>query len=592
MVKHTLSQRLHSMVARLMLPVLVMLCLVALLGLISLGTSSRLQSARNALDRSAHFHLDLIEARSLSRSLQRDALNLILEKDRRELTIIHAKFTDRSVEMRRLLRTLVRSPGFDTARQRTAYLHTQAVVLDRLSAVAAASARGDDAGALRTFRTQVRPNERIASRRADALIAEQGALVTQLLVRSRDLAHEGLMVSLVASVLLFALAAATTFLIVRQTVVRPLGDIEAEMERVAAGDVDGKTPHVGRHDEIGRMARAIEIFRSSMSERARLQAAAAMQARRDAERTLDHARATRAADAADAARDRSIRIAADTLERHTADALEHLRSSALQLSGASNQLAGHSAHATHELRAVSDAVSRAVGGAADIAVATNQFMVALGQSSARTRQSAELSAEATADVTVLGEQMDLVQDNAHSVGAIVDVIGAIAKKTNLLALNATIEAARVGEAGKGFSVVAGEVKTLAGQSARATDGIAERIATMQTASRLANDSLKRIGGRIADIATGSGILAVTIEEQAQSGTIINRNVTGAASDLGGVNARVADVATATADVERWAFQVRADAQKVEESAAAIAGALAAFFDQLHGAEHRRIEAAA
>ncbi|WP_037492578.1 methyl-accepting chemotaxis protein [Sphingomonas sp. PAMC 26605] len=572
-----------------MLPVLVMLCLVALLGLISLGTSSRLQAARTALDRSAHFHLDLIEARSLSRSLQRDALNLILEQDRRELAIIHAKFADRSTEMRILLGTLVRSPGFDSPSQRAAYLHTQAVVLDRLSAVAAAIAHGDDAGALRAFRKQVRPNERIASRLADALIAKQGALVTRLLARSRDLAREGLVVSLVASVVLFALAAAATLLIVRQTVVRPLGDIEAEMERVAAGDVEGETPHVARHDEIGRMARAIEIFRSSVSERARLQDAAAKQARRDAERTLEQARAARAADAADTARDRSIRIAADALERHTADALDHLRSSALQLSGASNELAGHSAHATHELRAVGDAVARAVGGAADIAVATNQFMLALGESSARTRLSAALTAEATSDVAVLGAQMDLVQDNAQSVGAIVDVIGGIAKKTNLLALNATIEAARVGEAGKGFSVVAGEVKTLAGQSARAADGIAERIATMQTASQLANDSLKRIGGRIAEIATGSGILAVAIEEQAQSGTIIDRNVTGAASDLGGVNARVADVAAAAGEVEGWAFQVRSDAQKVEESAAAIAQALSAFFDQLHGTEQRGAE---
>ncbi|MEG3175282.1 methyl-accepting chemotaxis protein [Sphingomonas sp. RB3P16] len=567
-----------------MVPVFLMLCLVGLLGLISLGTGQRLEAAREALDRSETVHVGLIEVRSLSRSLQRDALNLLIERDRGELRVIQGKFGHRSTQMRDLLGTLVRNPAFGHGNQRAAYLRSQAIVLDWLSAVATAAARGDTAQALDDFRKQVRPNERAASTIADALIIDQEQLVKRLLARSRYLERQDQIVSLIASISLFGLAATTTFMIVRRTVVRPLADIEADMGRIAAGDTEGRTPHVDRQDEIGRMARAIEVFRASVLERSRLQAQNAAQAGRDARAALDRAQAERQAEAAEALRNRTIGLSAKHLERQIAEALEGLRSSAAQLLDTSSELTGHSARASSELGEVRAAVTRAVDGATDIAVATTQFMTALGQSSKSTRQSAELTAEATADVALLAEQMALVQRNAMTVGNIVDVIGGIAKQTNLLALNATIEAARVGDAGRGFSVVAGEVKMLAGKSARAADEIAEKIATMQGAAHDASEGLARIGERIAEIAHGSNVLAVTIDEQAQSGSIINRNVTGAASDLDVVSGRVADVSAAAVAVEGWARHVRSDASQVEQSATAIAGALSLFFEKLHPAE--------
>lgn len=573
----------RSMVARLMVPVALMLCLVCLLGLVSLGTRSRLQAARAAVDRSELVRVDLIEVRSLSRSLQRDALNLLIEKDPHELAIIHGKFANRSREMRALLTLLVGNPAFEGGRYRAVYLRSQAIVLDRLGAVAAAVTRGNRPAALDSFRNQVRPNERIASRVADALVSEQDAIVTRLHQRSRDLERQELLVSLLASIILFSLAATATLVIVRRSIVGPLADIEAAMDRIAAGDTDGRTPHVERQDEIGRMARAIEVFRASVLERAHLQAESARLQTLDVRRALERAQAERAAEEAEATRSRAVGESAAALEQHAAEALALLHASARQLSATSAELTGHSATATRELGEVSSAVTRAAGGATDIAAATNQFMTALGQSSENTRLSADLTAEATAQVAVLADQMAQVQQNARTVGNIVDLIGGIAKRTNLLALNATIEAARVGEAGKGFSVVAGEVKTLAAQSARATGEIAAKVATMQGAAQHAGDSLARIGAMIAEIASGSSVLAATIDEQAQSGKIINHNVTGAASDLDAIGDRVADVSAAATGVDGLARQVRADARRVEESAVAIDRALSLFFAQLHKA---------
>lgn len=569
------------MVARLLVPVALMFCLVCLLGVSSGISRSRVHAARRSVDQSERVHVDLIEVRSLSRSLQRDALNLLIENDPVELRIIQGKFVNRSHDMRALLGALDQNRAFDGGARRKTYMQTQMIVLDRLGTVAKDVTADDRAAALDIFRHQVRPNERAASRIADALILEQDGIVGRMLDRSRELEHQEMVINVATSIVLFGLAAGATFFIVRRSIVKPLSDIESAMERIAAGDTKGRTPHAEREDEIGRMARAIEFFRVAVLERETLQTESAHRQTLEAHRALDQARAERAAEHAETTRNRVIRDAAAALEAQAANAVAELRISARKLSSTSVELTGHSAASTRDLNEVEHAVIRAVGGATDIAAATNQFMTALDQSGTSTRQSADLTARATTHVEVLAGQMTEVKDNARTVGNIVDVIGGIANQTNLLALNATIEAARVGEAGKGFSVVAGEVKSLAEETRRATDMIAGKITTMQAAAQHASDSLTHIGAMIAEIAAGSNLLASTIHEQAQSGQTINRNVGGAASDLEAIGIRIGDVSTAAIGVNDLACEVRTDAAHVNESALAIDRALLTFFERLH-----------
>lgn len=570
------------MVARLMVPVAIMLGLVCVLGLIGLGTRSRVQTARDAADSGQIVRIHLIELRSLSRSLQRDALNLLLERDPRALGVIHGKFSTRSQQMRTQLAQLVRDPSARLS-PHSRYIRSQVVVLDRLAIVAGEASRGNQTHAWAIFRSEVRPNERIASTIADTLIAGQEAEVAHLFRHAHDLERQEVTISVLASILLFSLAAAGTVAIVQRTIVRPLLDIERTMAVIAAGNADGGTPHGDRRDEIGRMSRAIEVFRASVVERARLEAENARQRMAEVARDRQIESARRLTEDAEVERNRIVRQAATALEGEIADVLAALRGSATQLSATSGQLEGHSKGATRELGDVGVAVRRAIDGATDIAAATTQFMDAIRQSSDSTRRTADLSAQTAERAADLATAMTGVQDDARAIGAIVGLIGTIAARTKLLALNAAIEAARVGEAGKGFAVVAGEVKMLATQTAEATGAIADQIAGMQRGTEAACAGLMHIRSMVEDMACGADDLASSIGEQAQSGETINRNVDGAATDLALIGRLVADVSVATRGAAGMAAQVRSDSRRVEDGASSIDDALSRFFGQLHTA---------
>lgn len=568
------------MVARLMVPVAIMLGLVCILGLIGLGTRGRVQTARDAANSGQVVRIHLIEIRSLSRSLQRDALNLLLERDPHALSVIHGKFSTRSQQMRTQLAQLVRNKDARlTAHSR--YILSQVLVLDRLAIVAGEASRGNQAHAWTIFRSDVRPNERIASTIADTLIAGQEGEVARLFRHAYELERQEVMISAIASILLFSLAAGGTVAIVQRTIVRPLLDIERTMAVIARGNADGRTPHGDRRDEIGRMSRAIEVFRASVVERARLEAENAGQRMAKVERDRQLESARRVSEDAEVERNRVVRQAATTLEDEIADVIARLRGSATQLSTTSGDLEDHSTGATRELGDVGVAVRRAIDGATDIAAATTQFMNAIRQSSESTRSTADLSAQAAARAADLTKAMTDVQNDTRAIGAIVGLIGTIAARTKLLALNAAIEAARVGEAGRGFAVVAGEVKMLATQTAEATAAIADQIAGVQRGTEAACAGLMHIRAMVEDMALGADDLASSIGEQAQSGETINRNVDGAATDLALIGRLVTDVSVATRGAANMASQVRIDSRRIEDGASSIDDALSRFFGQLH-----------
>lgn len=571
----------RSIVVRMMLPVAIMFLLICLLTTLGFVSRYHIREAQQAAAESQDIRVRLIELRSLSRSLQRDALNLLIEPDPAERAIVHAKIARRTAEMRATLRSLQRVDFIGDGARRRHFFNDQQIVLDHLIAIDAAARRGDQARALDIFRHRVRPAEREASFIADALLGEQAALAATRLRAAGDLERREWQHGLLSGSLVFTLALVTILTIVRRSVAAPLLDIERTMERLAAGNTQGTTPHADRQDEIGRMARAIEVFRMAVVEREQLRGERADLRTMEVTRQLERERAQRVADDAEAARNRMLSSAATALEHDVSAAINHLRVSASRLSTASTELKTLSATTSHDLVQVGAAVSRALAGATDIASAADQFMTSLALSSDRTRRSADLSIEATGQATVLSDGMVAVRGDAERIGTVVDLIGSIARQTSLLALNASIEAARSGAAGNGFAVVATEVKTLAGRTATAAQDVAGQIDGLQHATHAAGESLKRIDTTITAITHGATLLAESIRDQAEQGRAISRNVDEAANDLGLIEARLTHVSGIATGVDLLAGEVYDGAALVDESSRAIDGALKTFFTLLH-----------
>ncbi len=172
-------------------------------------------------------------------------------------------------------------------------------------------------------------------------------------------------------------------------------------------------------------------------------------------------------------------------------------------------------------------------------------------------QSTQIAEKAVAEAQHTSEQVKSLAEAAQKIGEVVNLINDIAAQTNLLALNATIEAARAGEAGKGFAVVASEVKTLATQTAKATEEIAAQIAGMQQATGSTVTAIDHIRGTIGEISHVAMTIASAIEEQGAATQEIARNVQQAArgtqdvsANIGGVTKAAATTGAATARMQQ------------------------------------------
>ncbi|WP_062202622.1 methyl-accepting chemotaxis protein [Demequina salsinemoris] len=191
-----------------------------------------------------------------------------------------------------------------------------------------------------------------------------------------------------------------------------------------------------------------------------------------------------------------------------------------ELDGAATSLASSSHGMTNDVDEASERTASVVGAAAEVSVGIDTIASATTQMGASIREIAEnaqsvarMAAEAVEASEATSRTVEELGSSSEEIGAVVNVITAIAEQTNLLALNATIEAARAGEAGSGFAVVAGEVKDLAQETARATGGISERVLSIQTTVERASEEITRIGEIIRNISDFQATIAGAVEEQ-------------------------------------------------------------------------------
>ncbi len=336
---------------------------------------------------------------------------------------------------------------------------------------------------------------------------------------------------------------------------RPMTAMCKAMRELAGGNFDVVLPGLGRSDELGEMAGAVEEFKVQAIAKAERDAAA-----HDAQNKASSA----------ARRSELIRFA-DDFEAAVGTIVSNVSASAVQLEQAAGTLT-RTAETTQSLSSqVAGASEEASSNMQSVATATEELSATVDEIGTRVRESNRIAEAAVLQAQQTDGRIGKLSRAAQEIGDVVKLITAIAEQTNLLALNATIESARAGEAGRGFAVVASEVKSLASQTAKATDEISSHILGMQDATQESVAAIKEIGGTIAQISNIASSIASAVEQQSSATQEIARSVQSvaqgtreAAANIMQVNRGATETGSASEDVLNSARSLSTESARLRE----------------------------
>jgi methyl-accepting chemotaxis protein len=351
--------------------------------------------------------------------------------------------------------------------------------------------------------------------------------------------------------LFLALAAGTLVLVIGVSLAvgalisRPVRAMTGVMARLAEGDHEVAVPATERRDEIGAIARAVEVFKENSRRVVALQAEQA-----EAQRRADQEK-RRAMQALAQDLDSAVRAAMTAVS----DAAKAIGSEAAVLSASAEQTSRQSA-------TVGVASEQASASVESVAQAAGRLTGSIGEISQQVIQSSQIAREAVTQAARTDSTVQGLADASEKIGEVVGLITSIAAQTNLLALNATIEAARAGDAGKGFAVVASEVKALANQTARATDEITNEITNIKGVTQQSVAEIKAIGATIKRIDESLTTIAAAVRGQGVATEEISRNCSEAATGTRSVSHDIAGVRTAAERTGGAAVTVSANTNRL------------------------------
>ncbi|TRO87173.1 HAMP domain-containing protein [Glycocaulis profundi] len=359
-------------------------------------------------------------------------------------------------------------------------------------------------------------------------------------------------------------AALVGWLYVSRNLLARLTRISRVMTALAAGDTSREITDSSR-DEIGEMARAVEVFRENAIERQRLESETA------AERQEREARARR------------IEELVQNFENASARALGAVTDAAGEMEMAANALTESSRGASSRTAEVNEAGVNAAQNVDTVAAAAEEMTSSISEIAQQIARSSSIAQSAATQVRDANGDVTTLSEAAGKIDGVVRLINDIAEQTNLLALNATIEAARAGEAGKGFAVVASEVKSLAEQTARATGSISEQISGIQGATGKAVEAIGSIGKVIAEMNEISTAIAAAMEEQRAAAAEITRSAQDAAGGTKRVSESITAVDQAASETGQCAAQVDQASRTLNKEAADLKTAVSRFLEGVRAA---------
>ncbi len=343
---------------------------------------------------------------------------------------------------------------------------------------------------------------------------------------------------------------------------RPLKKMTGTMKALAQGDTSSDIPALERHDEIGDMAQAVQVFKDNMIKADQL----------DAENQRAQTERLKRAE--------NIAKLTQHFDQDTSETIGHVSAAASHMRNSSSSLSSAATQATRQSQTVANAARQAADNVQTVTAAAEELKASISQITMDITRASHVSEEAVQQTQQTRQIVNTLQSEANKIGEVVQLINEIADQTNMLALNATIEAARAGESGKGFAVVASEVKNLATQTTQATTDIVARVEATRAATQNAVEAIGAISHTIHSISEIAASIASAVEEQEAATGEIARNILLASDGTNDVTSNIEDVSKAVIGSGSIAQEVLEAADRLAQQSDAMRAQIQGFVQQV------------
>jgi methyl-accepting chemotaxis protein len=367
-------------------------------------------------------------------------------------------------------------------------------------------------------------------------IERQGKFAQALSGRAISQIRVGRILLIILSIAALAAAGLIAWLYVGRSIVGRLTLLSGAMRRIADGESDVPVP-VGGQDEIAGMARALLVFRQAIAE-------VSVARQREADRAEDSE-----------LRRQRVEVATQNFERAVNDVIQALDGASKSMDGCAHIMADAADHNKTRAAAAATASEEATTNVSNVAMAAEEIAQSVEQISTQAARSAHIARQASDETKAIIATVEQLVASVGKINNVSNLIRDVAAQTNLLALNATIEAARAGDAGRGFAVVAQEVKSLAGQTEKATGDITQQISSIEVTTSQVVQAMKAIAGTIAQLDENASDISVAVQQQDAVSKEIARSANAAAERTRDVSMSVVQVSDAAARTDQVASAV-------------------------------------